>query len=105
MKDSLFNKIQNNIQNSPEARNHIRRMSWLCVLGSLLPLIIGLVTREHPNPFLMLSLIFMGMGGVFVGVSSLLFLRQSRIAGWLMLLGWLFMLLFLYFLARTLLYS
>lgn len=99
MKRSLYDRIQEN----PEAKRQIQIMSWFAVIGSLFIIIVGLITGEHPNPYLIPGLLVIGIDGVVIGISLLLYLRQARIAGWLMLLGCGLFLSSLYLFTRMLL--
>jgi uncharacterized membrane protein HdeD (DUF308 family) len=75
------------ITESPQGRLRFRTISWFIIGGGLLMLILGLASPEHPNPFLLSTLTALGVEGVVTGVAILLFLSQSRLASWAMLLS------------------
>ena len=101
----MFSKIQENIQNIPEARKQKQLVSWFMIGGGFLLLVIGLVTGEHPNPYLIPSLIVLGIDGLLQGLSLRLHLRYSRVVSWLAVLIWILFLLFLYLVVNAFLFG
>jgi hypothetical protein len=86
---------------SPQGRLRFRAISWFIIGGGLLMLIIGLASPDHPNPFLLLTLIALGVEGMVTGIGILLYLRQSKLASWAMLLSCILFPGVLYLLARV----
>jgi len=93
------------IHQNPEIKLVYQVMSWFIIGSSIIVLIIGLTTREHPNPHLLPSLIVIGFEGVVTGVATLLFLHQSRIASWFMFLSGVLFVIILYLLVLVFTYS
>ncbi len=100
-----ISKLLERIRQNPEARLGYQVMSWFVISASIIVLIIGLTTPEHPNPYLFPSLIVTGFEGMLIGASTLLSLGQARIAPWLMLLNGILFVIFLYLLLRVFTYS
>jgi uncharacterized membrane protein HdeD (DUF308 family) len=92
------------ITTSPEGRLRFTMMSWFLIGGGILLLIVGLASPTHPNPYLLSLLMVMGVESVVAGAGILLYLRQSRLASWVMLLGCLLFLGVLYLLVRVFTY-
>lgn len=93
------------IRQNPEARLAAQAISWFIIGGSIIMLIIGLVTPKHPNPHLLPSLVVIALGGLVTGAAMLLSLRQSRMAPWFMLLSCALFVIVLYMLVRVFTYS
>lgn len=93
------------IRQNQEAKRSFLAISWFLIGGGLLVLMINLTMPAHPNPYLSLTLIGMGLSGVVLGGEMLLFLRQSRLAPWLMLIDSILFLASLGLLLLTFTYS
>jgi hypothetical protein len=104
-KPTNISKVLMTIRQSPEARSGLLAISWFVIGGGILLLVIGLITSAHPNPHLLPSLIVMGFTDVVTGFALLLFLRQSRIAPWLMLISCILLVVFLYLMVQVFTYS
>jgi uncharacterized membrane protein HdeD (DUF308 family) len=93
------------IRQNPETRRGFQAMSWFILVGGIIILVIGLTTPGHPNPYLLPSLVVIGIGSILSGAGMLLYLRRSRFAPWLMLLSIIIILIFIYYLVRVFTYS
>ena len=97
----MFSKIQENIQNIPEARKQKQPISWFVIGSGFLLFAIGVITGKHPNPYIAPSLIVLGIDAVLFGMSLRLHLRYSRVVSWLIVLAWALFLLFLFLIVKA----
>lgn len=93
------------IRTSPEARSAVQQLSWFLIGGGLLMLIIGLVAVESANPYVLPSLVAIGLAAMATGGATRSYVRQSRIAPWFMLLSFALFVAVLYTLVRLFTYS
>ncbi len=93
------------IRQDPQIRSIYRAMSWFVIVGGIILLIVGLVTPEHPNPYLLSFLVVMGVECLVIGAAVLLFLRQSGMTLWFMLSSCILFAISMYLLVRVFMHS